>query len=390
MVGVDIFIPSYNHGRFLKERIESILNQSFGNFNVHIFDDASTDESADIFKEFSGDPRLKNVYINQQTSGSPFGNWSRFIPLIKEDFVWVAESDDYVNLDFLSLAIEEHNRYKNLGMVVGKSTVVDESGGPMGEARDYFVSQIPPLVDNDYSQVFDGKSVIKYELINRNPFPNMSAVLFSSKILHKCLATELPRFYFLRDWLLYQQVLSISDVAVMKKRVNFFRSHRASTRVGEKPLIDWVRLMHERFFVCEDACQRSGLSKPLSDQLLENIFNRMSTRMKVSDKIKYITSKLNLNDSPTYIYGAGSLGDEVYRKLYDADLGKRIVGFIDKSVGSLKNIRFNNVPVFGPERIDCLDAHTNIIIASIEFRHDMLDRLKRAAFPGQILTLDCE
>ena len=218
----------------------------------------------------------------------------------------------------------------------------------------------------------------------------MSAVLFDSRILRKCLAVEYPRFYFLRDWLLYQQILSESNVLVIKRQTNFFRSHGTTTRVGEKPRSDWVRLMYERFFVCEDACNKGGVSKHESNKLLEDIFNRMSSRMNVSSILDDIVVKLKTNRNPIYIYGAGSLGDEICRKLYNAGLGVRIRGFIDRCVHNTHNVVLNSLPVYSPDKIDKLFDETSIIIASIEFRFEMVARLRQTQFKGQILTLDCE
>ena len=47
---VSVIIPGYNHAPYLRERIESVLNQEYPDFEVILLDDCSTDNSADIMQ----------------------------------------------------------------------------------------------------------------------------------------------------------------------------------------------------------------------------------------------------------------------------------------------------------------------------------------------------
>jgi glycosyltransferase involved in cell wall biosynthesis len=49
---ISVIIPSYNHGRYLPQRIESVLKQTFTDFECIILDDASTDDSVSIIERF--------------------------------------------------------------------------------------------------------------------------------------------------------------------------------------------------------------------------------------------------------------------------------------------------------------------------------------------------
>lgn len=49
---VSIIIPSYNHSKFIGKAIESVLNQTYGNFELLIIDDASPDNSVDVIKKY--------------------------------------------------------------------------------------------------------------------------------------------------------------------------------------------------------------------------------------------------------------------------------------------------------------------------------------------------
>src|SRR5690242_5778599 len=58
---VTAVIPNYNHARFLAQRIESVLNQTYPDLAVLYLDDASTDNSAEIFARYAGDPRISSI-----------------------------------------------------------------------------------------------------------------------------------------------------------------------------------------------------------------------------------------------------------------------------------------------------------------------------------------
>ncbi|MDR0604511.1 MAG: glycosyltransferase [Bacteroidales bacterium] len=58
MNNISILMPVYNADAFIKETIDSILNQSFGDFELLVMDDGSTDRSADIIRSYS-DPRIR-------------------------------------------------------------------------------------------------------------------------------------------------------------------------------------------------------------------------------------------------------------------------------------------------------------------------------------------
>ena len=58
---VSIVVASYNHTRFLDERIQSLLAQTYENFEIIVIDDNSTDDSALMISKFLGDSRIRLV-----------------------------------------------------------------------------------------------------------------------------------------------------------------------------------------------------------------------------------------------------------------------------------------------------------------------------------------
>ena len=125
---VSVIIPNYNHAAFLKQRIESVLNQTFQDFELIILDDCSTDNSKEIIEEYRSNPKVKSIVYSKMNSGSPFEQWRKGIVLAKGEYVWIAESDDWASLDFLHELISNLSKKKNVGICFCDSNWVDNDG----------------------------------------------------------------------------------------------------------------------------------------------------------------------------------------------------------------------------------------------------------------------
>ena len=82
--------------RFLRRRIESVLCQTYQDFELILLDDCSSDESRSLLSEYAGDPRVR-IEFNEVNSGSPFKQWNKGVRLARGEYVWIAESDDYAD-----------------------------------------------------------------------------------------------------------------------------------------------------------------------------------------------------------------------------------------------------------------------------------------------------
>ncbi|ENV48656.1 hypothetical protein P255_00165 [Acinetobacter brisouii CIP 110357] len=76
MIKVSVIIPNYNHHKFLHARLDSILKQTYQNFEIIILDDCSTDESRDIIELYRNHPKVSHIIYNTKNSGSSFIQWN--------------------------------------------------------------------------------------------------------------------------------------------------------------------------------------------------------------------------------------------------------------------------------------------------------------------------
>jgi len=88
---VSICMPVYNAENTITETIHSILEQTYGNMEILIVDNASTDNTPSLLKEFN-DPRLK-IYWNDVNIGAE-KNFSKAVHLASGEYIAIFHSDD--------------------------------------------------------------------------------------------------------------------------------------------------------------------------------------------------------------------------------------------------------------------------------------------------------
>ncbi len=105
--------------KFLKQRLDSVLGQTFKDFDVLILDDASTDSSLNVIREYSADARVR-VIQNETNSGSPFKQWNRGIDETSGEYIWIAESDDFAENTFLEKLVRVLDDDPRVGIVYSR------------------------------------------------------------------------------------------------------------------------------------------------------------------------------------------------------------------------------------------------------------------------------
>ena len=90
---VTVLIPVYNGEKYIKECIDSILNQTFSDFEYIILNDGSTDQTKDILDSYT-DPRLR--IIHQLNLGIP-KSLNKEVSLCRSDLIAHLDGDDYVH-----------------------------------------------------------------------------------------------------------------------------------------------------------------------------------------------------------------------------------------------------------------------------------------------------
>ncbi len=255
---VSVIVPNYNHGRYLRRRLESILGQSFRDFELIILDDCSTDDSRDVIADYLADPRVVTLF-NAHNSGSTFKQWDKGLRIARGEYVWFAESDDYAEPTLVETLVDRMERHPNVGLAMTQSWVVDESGIVL---HNYLIDQRKLYEDASHWEtdyLNKGATERSAYFYRSNPIPNASAVLFRRRTL-KQIGPLPTHMKLCGDWMIYARVLRHSDIAFVARPLNYFRAHSSSVREkANKTEIAWsetflvrrelargLRLTHEK------------------------------------------------------------------------------------------------------------------------------------------------
>jgi glycosyltransferase involved in cell wall biosynthesis len=130
---VSVIMPAYNCGKFIKESIDSILNQTYSNFELLIADDASTDYTKLIIAEYK-DSRIK-VFHNEFNQGY-LKNWNKLIQKAQGQYITFMDADDYADENRIYLLVNELEGNNSIDICGSNYTRVTEKG-ELGEVSDF-------------------------------------------------------------------------------------------------------------------------------------------------------------------------------------------------------------------------------------------------------------
>ncbi len=226
MPKVSIIIPNYNHARYLKQRIDSILCQDFQDFEIIILDDCSMDESKELIMYYSKSYKFQKCIFNSKNSGSTFKQWRKGIKLAKGEYIWIAESDDVSSYNFLSTLVPILENDKSIGIAYCQSDIIDENSKLLFNERAWFDA----LDSNRWSTSFKttGKNHILKFMSEYNTIPNASAVLFRRNLF---VLSDIPtQFKYMGDWFFWINLLTKCNLYYFATPLNQFRSSSQTTR----------------------------------------------------------------------------------------------------------------------------------------------------------------
>ncbi len=289
MTKVSVIVPNYNHGKYLNKRLESIFNQTFQNFEVILLDDRSADNSKRILSEYSNHPKVNHICFNETNSGNTFKQWNKGINLAKGNYIWIAESDDYSDNQFLEKLVKMHIANPEISLAFCQSHRVNSESEITGNWITHTFEFGKKLFTSDF--VMDGNEFIEKYLIHKNVIPNVSGVLFKSSALNSILPLEIKPFLkYNADWFYYIQLLCNSKVAFISESLNYFRYHEKSVigRAGNES--GWLKIFK---------MELEGRNEMLTylKKCNASNFNTIRKQSEIGNlKLKYLTAKGFINN----------------------------------------------------------------------------------------------
>jgi glycosyltransferase involved in cell wall biosynthesis len=229
---ITALVPSYNHARYLRQRIESILAQTYKNVELIVIDDCSPDNSDEVIQALLKEHAF--TYIrNAQNSGTPFSAWERAAALAAGDYIWICESDDYADPGFLAEAVDKLAQTPQAVLFYCQSWVVDEDNQKVGHTESYFHDIWKETRwDSDFTAA--GKDELAGFQVRGQTVPNMSSALIAKPAFQHACDPFLKRLKLTGDWLFVGYLMAQGAVAFSSKTLSHFRQHEVTSRVRVK------------------------------------------------------------------------------------------------------------------------------------------------------------
>jgi len=222
---VSVILPNYNHEHYLQQRIKSILDQSYQDFELIIIDDASTDESTAILETYKSHSKVSHYIHNEKNSGSPFLQWQKGIELAKGNYIWIAESDDFAEPSFLEQTVRLMEEMPQAGLVYTDSQIIDADNNKQelwSNHKNIFFNT--ERWSGNY--VNKGRNEVVDYLLYKTTIINASAVLFRARFLKDPNYLEDLRTYKnAGDLCTYIHLAFQGDLAYIGLPLNNYRMH---------------------------------------------------------------------------------------------------------------------------------------------------------------------
>ena len=209
---VSVIIPNYNHARYLDERIQSVLNQTYQNFEVIILDDKSTDNSVEVINKYKDNPHITNIVVNKENSGSTFKQWHKGFELAKGELIWIAESDDKCEKELLSTLIEFFEKDPDCVLAYTESIMFKDDGTQLNSYQ------------KKNSEMLTGHDFISTRMSWTCAIVNASSALFRKSVAMS-IDKQYTEFHGAGDRLFWIEIAENGNVGIDYHPLNFFRIH---------------------------------------------------------------------------------------------------------------------------------------------------------------------
>lgn len=263
---ISVVIPNYNYEKYITERIDSVLRQTYPIYELIILDDCSTDNSISVIEE-----KIKtipsNISVrflkNNTNSGNVFAQWQKAFQEAQGDYVWIAEADDSCNIRFLETVVKGFQN-KNVVLSYCESLTIDsENIVIMHDLREWIDIFNCHKWDRDYWN--NGLAEIKETLCINNTIANASSVVFKNGDYEQILE-EAKQFELAGDWYVYMRIIETGDICYFSDSLNYHRMHNKGVT---------LTINHQRDFDEIVRMQDYALNRyTISDDVKEKIFRR--------------------------------------------------------------------------------------------------------------------
>jgi len=269
---VSIIVPNYNHELFLEKRLDSIFTQTFTDYEVILLDDASSDNSISILEKYADHPSVSHFIINDTNSGSPFLQWKKGLSLAKGEFIWIAESDDYCDSNFLEILVPHCEAH---AVAVAKTLLWYPAN-----------SESKVLTHPIFKDASGKPKTLSNDSILYCPALNVSALLFKKPSKDKLKDSLFNKYNIIGDRVFYFEFFQHTTWYYEENTQNYFRQHGEGLSDLDAKDINYLKAyFKEHLWFINYASKAENLSKAIQKSYAQRFFNRVRNRLTRKDKL---------------------------------------------------------------------------------------------------------
>lgn len=217
MPKVSVVLISYNHAKYLREAIESVLSQTYEDFELIIWDDASKDDSWSIIKSYD-DKRIR-AFRNEEHKRGIWGLNKSISEICMGEYIAIHHSDDVWEPEKLARQVEHLDNFESVGAIFTQVHAIGESGDAFSDAQHF------------YYKIFDQDNRARHEWL-RFFFLKGNALCHPSAMVRKSCFDEcgLYRYGFaqLGDFDMWIRICLKHEIYIIPRKLTRFR-----VRAGE-------------------------------------------------------------------------------------------------------------------------------------------------------------
>lgn len=248
---VSVVVPNYNYSSYLKQRIDSILQQDYPIYELILLDDKSSDDSLEIMYQYQKQlPLQVKVYANDVNSGNVFNQWEKGYKLAKGEYIWIAEADDLSANKFVSSIMNQMEEDSEIILGYSQSYMMDENGKVT--APNYFC--YTDDVDSEkwkQNYVSSSEDEIVERMAVKNTIPNVSGVVFKKQDFSD-MFTEAKKYNVAGDWAFYVKLMEKGGkVLFVADSLNYHRRHSNSVTSDLKAQIHYDEICKMQDYVMQ-------------------------------------------------------------------------------------------------------------------------------------------
>ena len=277
---ISVIMPVYNAEKFIIEAIESILNQTFSDFEFLIFDDCSTDNSLDIIKSFK-DERIR-LFTSDRNIGY-LEHLNTGISLARSKYIARMDADDVSSIYRFEKQVQYLEQNSSVVLVGTSEVYIDDKGQEINKIKTYYPSHLI------FTFLFFGNVFIH------------SSVMVKTEIIKGFRYNK--RYYTAEDYFLWSTIASAQKVAIIPAQLVRYRLHSNNISVTKRKEQEQSQMKVFEFHLSKlnIFCQPTGTLN-LHFLLLNYKINLKNVSLREIYKLNSWIKKLILQNNKLAIY----------------------------------------------------------------------------------------